>query len=462
MMTACRWRPAMADFTLTAKQQEAQELLNGPAQHVMLAGGSRSGKTVLIVRKIIQRALKAPGSRHAILRFRFGHCKQSIVHGTYPWVRKNCFPQIPYSPSEINHSDWFSTLPGGSEIWFGGLDDKERVEKILGNEYASIGLNECSQIPYSSRNMAVTRLAQKVMDRATGQPLRLKMYYDENPPDKGHWSYKLFKTKVDPDTKASLGDPDNYAFMQLNPRDNIENLPPEYIKTLESLPPRLRKRFLDGEFRDASPNALFSEEIFERWRNLDGELPDMLRIVVAVDPSGADDEESTDNDEIGIVVCGLGVDGNGYVLEDLTCKVGPEKWGKIATGAFDRHAADRIVAEVNYGGAMVGAVIRAARPRTPFRAVTASRGKVVRAEPISTLAEQGKIRMAGIFRELEDELCAFTTYGYTGDRSPNRADAMIWGFSDLFPELTKQEEKEQFVQQPAFIHRRSSHGWMRR
>lgn len=451
----------MSEFHLTPKQQEAQELLNGPAQHVMLAGGSRSGKTVLAVRKIIQRALKAPGSRHAILRFRFGHCIQSIVHGTYPWVRKNCFPQIPYTPKEINHSAWFATLPGGSEVWFGGLDDKERVEKILGNEYASIMLNECSQIPYASRNMAVTRLAQKVEDRATGKPLRLKMYYDENPPDKGHWSYKLFKTHQDPDSKQYLPDPENYAFMQLNPRDNVENLPPEYLKTLESLPPRLRKRFLDGEFRDAAPNALFSDEVLERWRNIDQDLPEMLRIVVAVDPSGADDNENVDNDEIGIVVCGLGVDGNGYVLEDLTCKAGPGTWGRVATQAFERHGADRIVAEVNFGGAMVGSTIRAARPRTPFRPVTASRGKVVRAEPISTLCDSGKIRMAGFFRELEDELTAFTTYGYTGDHSPNRADAMIWGMSDLFPDMLKHEDEIKKPQQTPFIRRPSRTGWMR-
>ena len=430
----------MTEFTLTAKQVEAQELLNGSAQHVMLAGGSRSGKTVLIMRKIIQRALKAPGSRHAVLRYRFGHCKQSMVHGTYPWVRKNCFPQIPFNKSEINHSDWFATLPGGSEIWFGGLDDKERVEKILGNEYASIMLNECSQIPYGSRNMAVTRLAQKVTDNATGKPLRLKMYYDENPPDKGHWSYKIFRLKQDPDSKQYLANPEDYEYLQLNPRDNLANLPTEYLKTLESLPMRLRKRFLEGEFRDSVQNALFSDEVMERWRNIDQELPDMVRVVIAIDPSGADDTDNIDNDEIGIVVCGLGVDGNGYVLEDLTCKVGPERWGRIATDAFERHAADRIVAETNYGGAMVGAVIRAARPRTPFRAVTASRGKVVRAEPISILMESGKVRLAGVFRELEDELTAFTTMGYIGDQSPNRADAMIWGFSDLFGELVKAKD----------------------
>src|SRR6185312_7067364 len=447
----------MGEFALTEKQCEAQELLNGPAQHVMLAGGSRSGKTFLIIRKKIQRRLKAPGSRGAILRFRFGHVKQSIVYDTFPKVMRLCFPRVKY---EINKSDWFATFPGGSEEWFGGLDDKERTEKILGNEFADILLNECSQIPYTSRNMAVTRLAQKVTDNATGKPLRLKMYYDENPPDKGHWSYKLFKTHQDPDSKQYLADPENYAFMQLNPRDNVENLPPEYLKTLESLPPRLRKRFLEGEFRDAAPNALFSDEVIERWRVIDQELPEMLRIVVAVDPSGADDNENTENDEIGIVVCGLGVDGNGYVLEDLTCKAGPATWGRVATGAFERHAADRIVAEVNFGGAMVGSVIRSARPRTPFRPVTASRGKVVRAEPISTLMESGKIRMAGVFRELEDELTAFTTYGYTGDHSPNRADAMIWGLSDLFPELTKPEEPKP-PPPPQFIRRPSPNGWMR-
>lgn len=443
-------------FRLTAKQERANELLASPAQHIMLAGGSRSGKTFLFVRAIIIRGLKAPGSRHGILRFRFGHVKQSIVHDTFPKVMELCFPEVKY---ELNRSDWFATLPGDSEVWFGGLDDKERTEKILGTEFATLFFNECSQIPFASRNMALTRLAQLVEDRVTKKPLALKAYYDENPPDKGHWSYRLFRLHVDPESKQGIPDPDNYGYMQLNPKDNQENLSAEYLKTLESLPARLRKRFLEGEFRDAAPNALFTEELFDKWRNIDNELPEMLRIVVAVDPSGADDEDNQDNDEIGIVVCGLGIDGNGYVLEDLTCKAGPNTWGRVATQAYERHAADRIVGEVNYGGAMVKAVIHSARPRTPFRAVTASRGKNVRAEPVSALCEVGKIRMAGIFRELEDELCGFTTHGFTGDHSPNRADALIWAMSDLFPELTKHEEKPKEVPQQ-IIHRSSRTSWM--
>ena len=214
-------RDVLGEFKLTAKQIEANELLASSAQHVMLSGGSRSGKTLLILRAIAIRALKAPGSRHAVLRFRFGHVKQSIVHDTWPKMLRLCFPDI---KTEMNRSDWFATLPGGSEVLFAGLDDKERTEKILGLEFATIFLNECSQIPYSSRNIAVTRLAQQVKDTVQGKNLAMKMFYDQNPGDKGHWTYKLFKTKTDPDSRALLRDPENYAFIGLNPMDNVENL----------------------------------------------------------------------------------------------------------------------------------------------------------------------------------------------------------------------------------------------
>jgi phage terminase large subunit-like protein len=425
-------------FQLTEKQIQANALLASPATHIMLAGGSRSGKTFLLLRAMVTRALKAPGSRHTVLRKTFAHLKGSIIFDTFPKMMQLCFPQITY---RLSKSDWFTSLPGGSEVWFGGLDDKERTEKILGAEYATILLNECSQIPYSSRAIALTRLAQKVTDNATGATLSLKMYHDENPPDKGHWTYRMFKLKQDPETKGALQHPEDYAFMQINPRDNMANISPAYMRILESMSARMRKRFLDGEFRETSPNALFVDETIDTWRVIDDDMPQMLRIVVAVDPSGADDTDNIENDEIGIVVAGLGINGIGYVLEDLTCKGGPATWGKVATDAFTRHSADRIEAEVNYGGAMVKHVIHTARARTPFRAVTASRGKVVRAEPVSALFETGQCRMAGSFAKMEDELYAFTTHGFTGEQSPNRADAMIWAVSDLFPELCKQQEK---------------------
>jgi phage terminase large subunit-like protein len=432
---------------LTARQLEAQEIIAGKATHILLIGGSRSGKTFLLVRNVIFRALKAPNSRHAIFRFRYNACKSSIVQDTFPKVMELAFKGVKV---ELNKTDLVATFENGSEIWFGGLDDKERSEKILGMEFATIYLNECSQIPQSSRDIAVTRLAQHVMQKIEGiapAPLKPRMYYDENPPSKAHWSYRLFVQKVDPETKLPLAHQEDYAYFRINPGDNVENVSDGYLETLKNLSARLRKRFLDGEFADATPNALFSDETIETWRVLDGRVPDLVRVVVAVDPSGSGDVDNADNDAIGIVVAGLGTDGNAYILEDCTVKAGPATWGRVATSAFDRHSADVVVGEVNYGGAMVQQTIQTARARTPYKAVTASRGKAVRAEPISALYETGKVRHVGYFRELEDELVAFSTVGYLGDRSPNRADALIWALAELFPGMVRPAKvKAEFVE----------------
>lgn len=433
-------------------------MLAGAAKHIMLFGGSRSGKTFLLTRAVCARAIKAAGSRHAILRFRFNAVKNSIAFDTFPKVMKMCWPEVTF---EINKSDWFARLSNGSEIWFAGLDDKERTEKILGMEFATIYLNECSQIPYGSVETALTRLAQRATQTIGGKASQLKpkAYYDCNPPSKAHWSYRMFKEYRHPDTKIAFDNHADYASMQMNPGDNVDNLTDGYLDTLKALSARARRRFLDGEFADATPNQLFSEEDIDKWRVLDGDLPDMVRLVVAVDPSGAGDENNADNDAIGIVVAGLGTDGNSYVLEDLTVKAGPATWGRIATDAYDRHSADAIVGEVNYGGAMVKHVIQTARPRTNYRQVTASRGKAVRAEPIAALYEKGKVRHVGYLRELEEELAAFSTYGYTGEHSPNRADAAIWALSELFPGIVKpakaiqkpREESRHYAQAQAWM-----------
>jgi phage terminase large subunit-like protein len=403
----------------------------------MLFGGSRSGKTFLHTRNIAMRALKAPNSRHAIFRYRLNHLRASVFLDTFPKVMRLAFPGVKYKP---HAQEMYIELGDGSEIWFAGLDDKDRTEKILGMEFATVLFNECSQIPYSSVTTALTRLAQNAEQNIQGRApsgLKLRAYYDCNPPPKTHWTYRLFIEKRDPETREPVGQADNYVAFQMNPKDNTENLSPEYIAMLESLPARMRSRFLEGRFADANPNALFPEVEIDKWRVEDGVLPDMVRVVVAVDPSGSDDESNSDNDAIGIMVVGLGTDGNAYVLEDCTVKAGPGTWGKVATSAFDRHKADLVVAETNYGGAMVKQTIQVARPRTNFLAVTASRGKVVRAEPFSAMYEAGKVRHVGRLVDLEDELAGFSTNGYTGTGSPNRADALIWGLAALFPGLTR-------------------------
>lgn len=441
----------MSEFKFTPKQLQSQVVLAGDATHGMLFGGSRSGKTFIITRNVIYRALKAPGSRHAILRFRFNHVKASIILDTFPKVMSLCFPGV---EAHIDKTDWFARL-GESQIWFGGLDDKERTEKILGQEHATLYLNECSQIPFNSQQLATTRLAQNVLQDIRGRAavaLKPRMYYDCNPPIKSHWTYRMFVEGRDPETRKPLANPNDYQCFQINPQDNAANLPPGYIGTLNALSARLQRRFLKGEFGDATPNALFAETDIDKWRVTDGQVPDMVRIAVGVDPSGSGDVDNADNDEIGILVAGLGVDGNCYVVEDASCKAGPATWGNVATTAYDRHEANVIVGEANYGGAMVQHVIQTARPRTPYKAVTASRGKHVRAEPFSALYEQGKIRHVGYFPELEEELCGFSTAGYTGIRSPNRADALIWVLAELFAGIVMSKKTPARPQLPYVPH----------
>ncbi len=443
-------------MSLTPRQREAMAVLAGPATHVLLEGGSRSGKTFLLTRAVAMRAIKAPKSRHAIFRFRFNHIKASIVADTWPKVMETCFPGI---KAPINRTDWFAEFENGSQVWFGGLDDKERTEKVLGQEFSTLYLNEVSQIPFASRDMALTRLAQKVDQVIDGErkPLPLRFYYDLNPTNRAHWAYRLFHEHRDPDTKQPLAFSDRYAWFRLNPEDNAENLSAAYLDTLRGMSQRQQKRFLRGEWSDATVNALFPDEVIDKWRVVDGERPQLVRVAVGVDPSGSGDEDNADNDAIGIVVVGLGIDGNAYVLEDCTVKAGPATWGRIATDAFDRHAADVIVAEVNFGGDMVRQVIQSARPRTNFRRVTASRGKTQRAEPFSALYEQGKVRHVGTFPELEDELSAFAANGYTATGSPNRADALIWALAELFPALVKPAAEKKPEAEPQYF---GGGGWM--
>lgn len=426
---------------LTDKQKEAQSILAGNATHALLEGGSRSGKTFLILRSIAMRAQFAPRSRHVAFRFRFNHIKTSIIADTFPKMMSLCFPKVPY---DLDRTDWKVDIGDGSEIWFGGLDDKERTEKILGQEFSTIFLNEISQIPFESREMALSRLAQKV-ETKKGELLRLREWCDLNPSNKAHWGYRLFHKKLSPLDGKPLAQPDNYQFFRINPIDNVANLSPEYLRILESMSAARRLRFLSGEWADENPNALFNDVDIEKWRVIDGVVPQMVRIVVAIDPSGSGDEDNADNDEIGIIVVGLGVDGNAYVLEDCSVKAGPGTWGRIATSAYERHEADRIIGEGNFGGDMVRHVVQTVpgHERTPFRKVTASRGKTVRAEPFSSLYTQGKVRHIGYFPKLEEELCAMSTIGYVGVGSPNRADALIWGLADLFPGLIKQKDEDE-------------------
>ncbi len=427
-------------FTFTPKQEKARDMLISDAVHCALGGGARSGKTFLLCRQILVRAMRSPGSRHVIFRFRFNALWSSVVLDTMPKVIRLCFPdKLPSMDDMLNKKLGYMTLPNGSEIWFGDLDDKERTEKILGMEFITIYFNECSQIPWASVVLARTRLAQK----APG--LVLKAFYDFNPPSKKHWTYLQFVDRVNPEDKRPEPDQTDYGFLFINPKDNVRNLAPGYIKILEALPERARKRFLLGQFADDSEGSLWTDETLAQNRRLglEGEpaIPLFLRVVVSVDPSGCSGPEDTRSDEIGIVVVALGTDGHGYLIEDLSGRFRPEEWGKVVADAYERNMADTIVAEANFGGDMVRAIVHAQDPNLPFKLVTASRGKIIRAEPISALYDQNKVHHIGHFPEVEEQMCAMLVSGYVGLKSPDRADALVWAFTELFPKMTKKDDK---------------------
>lgn len=420
-----------ARFELTPKQDAVNKLLAGPQRHTCIYGGSRSGKTFLLCRAVLTRAIKGRGSRHAILRARYNAVRASIWLDTLPKVAKLCFPGVTLKD---HRADGFVELPQlGSQIWFGGLDEKDRTEKILGQEYATMLFNECSQIPYSSITLARTRLAQNVSG------LSLRAYYDLNPPGTGHWTNLLFGQKIDPESRRPLKEPEQFARAHMNPGDNRDNLPEGYIESeLESLPDKQRRRFLLGEYVPDIDGALWTIEAIEKGRiELDDELTleallaRMRRVLVAVDPSGTSGKREKFSNDVGIVVVGLGYDGLCYVIADLTCNLGPTGWAGRAITAFHTYRADAIVAETNFGGAMVKATIHAVDDNVPVIEVTASRGKAVRAEPVSTLYGQTKVCHVGRFAMLEEQMLNFSTSGYLGEKSPDRADALVWGVTAL-------------------------------
>jgi predicted phage terminase large subunit-like protein len=227
--------------------------------------------------------------------------------------------------------------------------------------------------------------------------------------------------------------------------DNRANLAPAFFKTIvkQYEGTRLGRQELNAEVLDDIPGALWTRAgIDEKRLKSTGALPAMQRIVVGVDPaakaSNADDKTS----ETGIIVAGLGEDGRGYVLDDLSCRLSPAAWARKVIAAFDRYEADSVVVEINQGGAMVRAVLQAERAGLPIREVRASKGKVPRAEPIAALYEQGRVSHAGSFAALEDQMVLFTPFGIEGDGAADRVDALVWAMTDLFPRIVK--AKNQF------------------
>jgi predicted phage terminase large subunit-like protein len=238
-----------------------------------------------------------------------------------------------------------------------------------------------------------------------------------NPSFKSHWIYKRFVKN--PDSKYC-------TYIHTTYLHNKQNLSQSFIeqakRTRQENLHRYEHLFL-GKWLDDAEGMLWNRPIIERSRM--PTAPELQRIVVAIDPAATANMES---DETGIIVCGKDKAGYGYVLEDLSGKYSPSQWGSIAVKARERWNADCIVAEKNQGGDMVESVIRSAGEKQRIKLVTATKGKYIRAEPVYSLYEQGKIFHIGQFPLLESQMITFDP---DKGKSPDRVDALVWAFTEL-------------------------------
>lgn len=228
--------------------------------------------------------------------------------------------------------------------------------------------------------------------------------------------------------------------------DNKDNLAAPFLSQIEERfgGTRLGRQELDGEILDDIPGALWSRSSLDTNRVVEAPV-DLERVVIAVDPAASSEEGS---DENGIIAVGLARDAEGYargyVLADRSLRGTPEEWARTAVNLYREFSADLIVAEKNQGGEMVSSVIRSVDRAVPIKLVHASRGKHIRAEPISALYEQNRVHHVGRFDELEDQMCTFSVdnlrtsaYG-----SPDRVDALVWGLTELFERITARRRRK--------------------
>jgi predicted phage terminase large subunit-like protein len=303
------------------------------------------------------------------------------------------------------------TWPNGSEAMIFGAFNPEDVQRLRGPQHCLAWLEEWAAWRYMSETWDMARLGLRL-----GPHPRAVVTTTPRP------RQALREMIASVDSVVSRATTDDNPSLAASVRADLYRV---YGGT------RLGRQELGGELIDDVPGALWTRAIIKHApppRIIRGGVieTDLARVVVAVDPAITSGDNS---DETGIVVAGLGHDGRGYVIADLSTRMSPIEWARRAIAAYHEHKADRIIAEANQGGDMVSTVIRTVDPTVPVTLVHASRGKRTRAEPVAALYEQGRVTHTAPMPDLEDQLCSYT--GEPGEASPDRLDALVWGLSSL-------------------------------
>lgn len=367
---------------------------DGPWSVWLLLGGRGAGKTFAGARWLAEEALsQAPGA-WLVAAPTYRDCRYTCIEGEAGLLTALDGHVISYVSSlgEIR-------LDNGAGIYSLSADQPNRFR---GGNYRGAWCDELAAWPdpdaWDQLTLATRRGDARICATTTPRPTG------------------LLKTLIArPDVRT----------VRASTYDNERNLSAAFLEQVRRQyeGTRLGRQELHAEILEDVEGALWTAALLEDHRI--PAAPDMVRVVVAVDPSGGD---GAGNDEQGIVVAGVGVDGGFYVLADRSCRLSPAGWGARAVAAFDDFDADRVVAEQNFGGQMVEHTLRTVRADVPVRMVHASRGKRQRAEPIAALYEQGRVHHVGVLTDLEDQMCSWVP---ESGSSPDRMDALVWALTDL-------------------------------
>jgi phage terminase large subunit-like protein len=372
----------------------------------LVMGGRGFGKTRAGAEWVRSIAESDAYARIALVGASLGEARSVMVEGESGLIACSPPDQRPIFEPSLHRLRW----PGGAQAY---LYSAAEPESLRGPQHSHAWCDEIGKWPNAYNK------SQHCWDNLT---LGLRLGKDQRTvATTTPRNTALVKRLLDSDDTVVTGGPTG---------DNAANLPESFLVAMEreygqSL---LARQELGGEMIEEIEGALWSRALLERCRTSTNQS-ELTRIVIGVDPPA-----SAHGDECGIVVAGLRIDGSAVVLADCSVsKASPERWARSVADAAAVWSADRIIAEANQGGAMVGSVLRAAEISLPLKLVHANRGKVARAEPVAALYEAGRVSHAGQFADLEDQLCGLLAGGdYEGPgRSPDRADALVWALSEL-------------------------------
>jgi len=377
----------------------------------MILAGRGWGKTRTGSEWVRELAHKHPGCRIALVAETAADARDVIIKGDSGLLSVD--PTL--SEDSWSPTNRCLTWPNGSKAW---TYNATEPDQLRGPQHHFAWVDELAKFRYGE-----ALWDQVVFGLRLGDSPRALVTTTPQPK-------KVIKAlAASPHTRITRGaTKDNLANLA---RSAVEQMYDRYEGT------RLGRQELEGEILGDIPGALWTREAIDDNRVKEAPV-DMERVLVAVDPAASSNEGS---DENGIVVVGLARDkdgyARGYILEDASLRGTPEEWAKKAIHMYRKWSADKIVAEKNQGGEMVSSVLRSVDRAVPVKLVHASRGKVVRAEPISALYEQGRIHHVGIFDKLEDQMCEFSIDNVrnASTGSPDRVDALVWGLSEVFEKI---------------------------